>query len=82
MSKLYQDSDLRMAPNTAALHPDTARASGIAGAARAVLETQYGRCAIGVIPDESVPPGMLEVAAGPEVLDICGAFTRAKVVAA
>jgi hypothetical protein len=47
-----------------------------------VLETQYGRCAIGVIPDESVPPGMLEVAAGPEILDICGAFTRAKVVAA
>lgn len=82
MSKLYQDSDLRMAPNTAALHPDTARASGITGASRAVLETQYGRCAIGVIPDESVPPGMLEVAAGPEILDICGAFTRAKVVAA
>jgi anaerobic selenocysteine-containing dehydrogenase len=82
MSKLYQDSDLRMPPNTAALHPDTARASGILGAARAVLETQYGRCAIGVIPDASVPPGMLAVAAGAEVLDICGALTRAKVVAA
>jgi len=80
MSKLYQDSDLRLPPNTAALHPDTARASGLQGASRAVLETQYGSCAINVIADSSIPPGMLEVAAGPEVLDICGAYTRAKVV--
>ena len=82
MSKLYQDSDLRLAPNTAVLHPDTARASGVEGGARAVLQTQYGNCAIGVILDPSVPGGMVEVAAGPEVLDVCGAFTRAKVVPA
>jgi len=82
MSKLYQDSDLRLAPNTAALHPDTARAAGIAGDSRALLETPFGRCPIAVVPDSSVPPGMLEVAPGPEVLDICGADTRAKVVAA
>jgi hypothetical protein len=82
MSKLYQDSDLRLAPNTAALHPDTARSSGVEGGARAVLQTQYGSCAIGVILDSSLPPGMVEVAADPEVLDICGAFTRAKVVPA
>jgi hypothetical protein len=82
MSKLYQDSDLRLAPNSAALHPDTARSSGVEGGARAVLQTQYGNCAIGVILDPSVPGGMVEVAAGPEVLDVCGAFTRAKVVPA
>jgi anaerobic selenocysteine-containing dehydrogenase len=79
MSKLYQDSDLRQPPNTAALHPDTARASGLEGASRAKLETQYGTCAIALVPDPSVPPGMLQLAPGPEVLDICGACARAKV---
>jgi hypothetical protein len=81
MSKLYQDSDLRLAPNTAVLHPDTARASGLQSASRAILQTQYGACAVALVQDSAIPPGMLEVAPGPEVLDICGAFTRAKVVA-
>jgi len=82
MSKLYQDSDLRLPPNTAALHPDTARAAGLASATRATLQTTYGACPIALAPDPSIPPGMLAISPGPEVLDICGAHTRAKVVPA
>ena len=82
MSKLYQDSDLRLPPNTAALHPETARAAGLEGAGRATLQTQFGSCAIALAPDPSIPPGMLAVSPGAEVLDICGANSRAKVVAA
>jgi hypothetical protein len=82
MSKLYQDSDLRLAPNTGALHPDTARACGVQGASRAILQTEYGACPIALVSDPDLPPGMLEVAPGPGVFDICGANTRAKVVAA
>ena len=82
MSKLYQDSDLRLPPNTAALHPDTARASNLADATRAILQTEYGACPIALSTDSSIPPGMLAISPGPEVLDICTAHTRAKVVPA
>ncbi|HUP05400.1 MAG TPA: hypothetical protein VMU19_15485 [Bryobacteraceae bacterium] len=81
MAKLYQDSDLRLAPDTVALHPDTARAAGLADAARGKLETAYGACAVGLVLDAAVPKGLLRVAPGPETLDICGANTRAKVAA-
>jgi anaerobic selenocysteine-containing dehydrogenase len=79
MSKLYQDSDLRLPPNTVVLPPDAACALGLQDASRAILHTQYGTCPVALVQDPAVPPGMLEVSPGPEVLDICGAFTRAKV---
>jgi len=81
LSKLYQDSDLCLPPNTAALHPDTLRAAGMEGASRAKFETPYGACAINVAPDPAVPPGLLFLTPGPETLDICDASTRAKVEA-
>jgi len=81
ISKLYQDSDLRLRPDTAAIHPDTARAAGVEGASQARMETEYGACSIGLVADAAVPPGMLELAPGPETLDICGTPARAKVVA-
>jgi anaerobic selenocysteine-containing dehydrogenase len=82
LSKLYQESNLRAARNHAILHPDSARASGIDGGGRAVLETAAGKCEVQVAVDASYPPGIVGVAAGPEVLDIFGAFARARVVRA
>ena len=82
LSKLYQESNLRLGRNCAALHPDSARMAGVEDGARAVLETGLGRCAIQVTLDPSIPPGIVQVAAGAEVLDICGAFARARVVRA
>ncbi|MBZ5728549.1 MAG: hypothetical protein LAP87_26650 [Acidobacteriia bacterium] len=82
LSKLYQESGLRLAPNQAALHPSTARACGIPGGGRALLETRYGKCAIDAIVDPAIPPGMVQVAARPGILDVCAPGARAKVVAA
>ena len=82
MSKLDRESNLRLGPNRAALHPETARSCGVEDRALAVLETPLGKCNISVILNSSVPPGVVEVAADPEVIDLCGAFSRAKVVRA
>ncbi len=82
MSKVYKESNLQLGPNRAALNPATAAGLGLADGARAALTTAAGSCEIEVILDPAVSPGALEVAAGPEVLDICGAFARAKVVRA
>ncbi|MBZ5582833.1 MAG: hypothetical protein LAQ30_11650 [Acidobacteriia bacterium] len=82
LSKLYQESNLRLARNGAVLHPDSARSCGVEDGSRAFLETPLGQCAVEVALDPSVPPGFVQVAAGPEVLDICGASLRARVVRA
>jgi anaerobic selenocysteine-containing dehydrogenase len=82
LSKIYQESNMRPARNAAALHPDTARACGLEAGGRAAMETSLGRREVEVTVDDSVPPGAVAVAAGPEVLDICGAFARARVVRA
>jgi hypothetical protein len=44
-----------------------------------MLETALGKCQISVVLDSSVPPGVVQVAAAPEIVDICGAFARARV---
>jgi hypothetical protein len=79
MSKLYQESNLRVGRNRAALNPASARASGVGDGGRAMLRTALGKCPIEVTVSPSVPPGVVEVGASPEVLDICGAFSRARV---
>ena len=57
MSKLYQDSDLRLAAqHRVALHPDTARARASKGPPHATLETPSGECAVGVVTVDSVRP--------------------------
>jgi hypothetical protein len=82
MSKLYQESNLRLAANHAALNPATARACGVGEGARAILQTRGGSAQIEISLDSGVPPGVVKVAAGARILDLCGASTRAKVVAA
>ena len=54
LSKLSQESQLRLGKGRLALHPG----SGFAHGARAVVETPYGRRAIAVTLDASVPPGV------------------------
>ena len=80
MSKLYEESKLRLAPNRAALNPIAAEACGVEDGDRATLETPYGRCDVLVTLDAAIPPGVVEVAARPGILDICAPGTRAKVV--
>src|ERR1035437_10185052 len=82
MSKLYQESNLRLAANQAVLNPVTARACGVAKGARAILQTRCGSAQIEISLDSGVPPGVVKVAAGAGMIDLCGASTRAKVVAA
>jgi hypothetical protein len=79
MSKLYQESNLRLGPNRAALNPASAAACGVGEGAHAVLRTALGKLPIQVTVSPSVPPGVVEVGASPEILDICGAFSRARV---
>ncbi len=76
MSKVYQESNLRLAPNRVALHPAEARQYGLEDGARAVLETRDGRVQVSVTVDSSVPPGVVQ--AGSRFL--CGGAARARVV--
>jgi anaerobic selenocysteine-containing dehydrogenase len=82
MTKLYQESNLRLAPNRVALHPDDARASSLSNGVRAVLQTRAGKCRVDVTVDPSVPPGAVLVGSSPGIQDVCGAAARAKVVPA
>jgi anaerobic selenocysteine-containing dehydrogenase len=82
MSKLYQESNLRLGPGGVALHPDTAAACGVAAGGRAILHTDYGQCEIEVTADAAVPAGVAEVASTPEILDICAQGAPVKVVRA
>ncbi|HEV3198126.1 MAG TPA: hypothetical protein VGZ73_09470 [Bryobacteraceae bacterium] len=82
LSKIYQESNLRQTPNSVAFHPDTARANGLADSSSALLVTPLGRCAIRVTVDSNIPPGLMQVAATPSVLDLCASCEDVKVVAA
>jgi hypothetical protein len=82
MTKLYQESNLRLAPNRVALHPDDARAASLTQGARATLQTRTGRCAVDVTIDASVPPGAVLLGSSPGIQDVCGRAARAKVVRA
>jgi anaerobic selenocysteine-containing dehydrogenase len=82
MTKLYQESNLRLAPNRVALHPDDARAASLTNSARATLQTRTGKCAVEVTVDPAVPPGAVLVGSSPGIQDVCGVDARAKVVPA
>src|SRR5450759_38096 len=82
MTKLYQESNLRLAPNRVALHPNDARAANLPNGARAVLYTRIGRCSVEVTVDPAVPPGAVQVGGSPGIQDVCGPAARAKVVPA
>ena len=78
LSKVYQESNLRLAPGRVALHP----ACGLEDGSRAVFETLLGKCAAGVTLDPGIPPGIVLVSASPALLDLSGDGARAKVVRA
>ena len=80
MTKLDRESNLRLGLRRAALHPETARSCGARDGGRAELETSLGKCRIEVVVDASVPRGILQVAASPDVIDICGAGARCRVL--
>jgi hypothetical protein len=78
MTKLYEESNLRLAPNAIALNPDAARECG----PRAILQTRLGRCAVNVIADTAVPRGAVLTGSSPGIRDICSRGDGAKVVRA
>ena len=82
MTKLYQESNLRLAPNRVALHPGDARAANLPNGAHAILQTRIGKCSVEVTVDPSVPPGAVLVGGSSGIQDVCGANTRAQVVRA
>lgn len=82
MTKLYQESNLRLAPNRVALSPNDARAAAVRDGAHAILQTRIGRCAVEVTVSPAVPEGAVQVGSSPGIQDVCGHAARAKVVAA
>ena len=82
MTKLYQESNLRLAPNRIALSPADAAAAGVRNGGRAILQTRLGKCAIEVTVDSAVPRGSVRVGCSPGIQDVCGPAARAKVVSA
>ncbi|HLK67723.1 MAG TPA: molybdopterin dinucleotide binding domain-containing protein [Bryobacteraceae bacterium] len=75
LSQIYQESNLRLAPNRIALHPSDASRCGVADGARALIETASGKREVIVTVDSSIRSGVV-LAPGRE--DV--AFTSAKVV--
>ena len=80
MSKLERESNLRLSANGLALSPADARANGIENGGRCVLETACGRLSVVATIDAGVPAGVVEVAGGPRMADLCGGSQRARVV--
>ena len=78
LSKVYQESNLRLAPNRVALNPSC----GLEDGAQAVFETLLGKCAVGVTLDQGVPAGVVHIRRTPAMLDLCAPGARAKVVRA
>jgi hypothetical protein len=79
-SKVYQESNLRLAPGSVALHPSDARTNGLEAGSRARLETARGWVAVNVTVDPAVPPGLVQIAGSPGVRNLCSASLRARVV--
>ncbi len=80
LSKIYQESKLRLAANRVALHPSAAAEYGVADGGWAFLQTRCGKLEIVVTLDAGVPPGVVQVAGGARFSDLCGSSPRAKVV--
>jgi len=76
LSKVYRESNLRLAPGYVALNP----ACGLEDGSQAIFETLLGKATVGVTLDSGIPPGVAQVSATPALLDLCAAGARAKVV--
>jgi len=82
MTKLYQESNLRLAPNRVALHPSDARAARLADGVHAFFQTRLGRCGVDVTIDPGLPAGVVQLGTAPGILDVYRPGIRAKVVPA
>ncbi len=71
LGKLWQESDLRPAPRSAALHPETLHALNLAEGRPALLESPQGRLPIKVSADPTLPPGLVSLSAGPAFSQLC-----------
>ena len=80
MSKLERESNLRLSGNRVAVSPADARANGIENGASCLLETACGRLSVVAAIDAGVPAGVVEVAGGARMTELCGAGLRARVV--
>lgn len=65
-SKLYRESELREGPGSALMHPETGRACGVRNGERVRIQTAHGQYEARAIFDESVMPGVVHVAVGPD----------------
>jgi hypothetical protein len=65
-SKLWQESELLLAPRQVAVHP----AAGMAERSRAFLATATGKVAVEVVHDAALPPGGVRYLPTPEILDL------------
>jgi menaquinone reductase, molybdopterin-binding-like subunit len=86
LTKIYQESELRPSLSAAAVNPATIRQLGLRPGRRAVLKTTGGNLTVKLVADQSVMPGTVRVACGPDgvalgvekaamrrgILDICG----------
>jgi hypothetical protein len=79
LSKLYQESNLRLGPGQVAIHPEEARAAYVE-AGSAILQTLASKLHVEVVLDSAVPRGAVLVASSAAVLDVLSAGVQAKVV--
>jgi len=80
LSKVYQESNLRLAANRAALHPSAAGDCGVKDGCRAMIETRSGKLEVLVTLDAAVPKGVVQLAAAASTLELFASSARAKVV--
>jgi hypothetical protein len=82
LSKLYQESNLRLGTHRIVMHPDAARDAHVEDGGRAILQTRCGKAEVEVSIHPGMAPGVVQVAGQPGIFDACGTSVRAKVVRA
>ena len=76
LTKLHRESHLKAGPDRAHINPDTGRRARLRDGHRARLATPGGSLAVTIVLDESVMPGVVQMATGPDpraLGDITGA---------
>jgi len=66
LTKLYQETELRPPTTVALVHPRTASSLGLADGQPVAIEGAAGRAVAALRTDDSLPPGRVALAAGPE----------------
>lgn len=66
LSKLYQESDLRLQGSRILMHPETAAEQGIVSGDNVILHTEIGQAPVIVETDPSIMPGVIYGIVGPE----------------